>query len=289
VLLSQIFHTLSILVFIYNNNNCESKKEEKECLPMHWPKRVLGNLPSTAKSRKRFSTCDQPSVPTFLVMNLKPRRARAAPDLDLSTLSNFLDEVILLSSCETCRSRTDSEEGRFSRREARSAVSGSPPLMFWTETTSSRTSSVISTNSSSSLNLALFLLLFLLETNGPLMGPLKPTRVLRLPELPVSDHDSIWCSSISITSKSLQLTLLLTKRNLFKTAYLYLYQGLMKLCYETKIVFGKIYIGNEREEVVSDAERQNNAWRVREKSKMEGTMIKNQKLHVDNYFRVWAR
>lgn len=165
---------------------------------MHWLKRVLGNLPSTANSSKRLSTWDQPSVPTFLVMNLSPLRARAAPDLALSTLSNFLDEVMRLSSCDTCRSRTDSEEGRFSRRLASSAVSGSPPLMFWTDTVSSRTSNVISTKSSSSwsLNLALFLLLFLLDvTNGPLMGPLKPTRVLLLPVLDVSDHVSCCCSN----------------------------------------------------------------------------------------------
>ena len=175
---------------------------------MHWLKRVLGNFPSTANSWKRFSTWDQPSVPTFLVMNLSPLRARAAPDLVLSTLSNFLDEVMRLSSCDTCRSRTDREEGRFSRRLASSAVSGSPPLMFWTDTVSSRTSSVISTKSSSSwsLNLALFLLLFLLlgVTSGPLMGPLKPTRVLLLPVLDVSDHDSCCCSNwISIHSSSI--------------------------------------------------------------------------------------
>lgn len=168
---------------------------------MHWLKRILGSFPSTANSSKRFSTWDQPSVPTLLVMNLRPLRARAAPDLALSTRSNFFEEVIRFNSCDTCLILIDSDDGRFSRRLASNAVSESPPRMFWSETVSLRTSRVISTNSSSSLNLALFLLLFLLlDTNGPLKGPLKPTRVLLLSVLSVSDHDSWWFSWISITT-----------------------------------------------------------------------------------------
>jgi len=131
---------------------------------MHWLKRVLGNFASMANSSKRFSTSDQPSAPAaLLVMNLRPPRARAAPDLLRSTLSKALLEVMRLSSRDTCLRRPENDEGLISRRLARKAVSESPPRMFWTETASSRTSSVISTISSSSLNLALlFLLPFLL-------------------------------------------------------------------------------------------------------------------------------
>lgn len=167
---------------------------------MHWPKLDFGRAPLTDNCSKRFSISDQPSFPTFLVMNWRPLRARAAPDLLRSSLLNRLEEVEVMrrSSWETWRRRKESwepsEEGRCrSRRLARMEVSRSPPLMFWTETESSRTSSVISTYSSF-LNLALFLLLFLFPTNGPLggpldgplNGPLKPTRPLRT--LSVSDE-----------------------------------------------------------------------------------------------------
>lgn len=183
-------------------------------VPIHWPNFDLGRVSSTASSWNRFSMWDQPSWPTFLVMNFKPRSARAAPDLERSTDmgGGFLKEVMRFSSWETCLSRNDSWEPSEADLFlwswlARYAVSESPPLMSCTETESSRTSRVISTYSSSSLNRALLLLLFrlllfLLLTRGPLSGPLYPTDDL-LPLLSVSDHVSFWFSWISIATDSL--------------------------------------------------------------------------------------
>ncbi|KAL0558340.1 hypothetical protein IC582_002901 [Cucumis melo] len=74
---------------------------------MHLANNDFGSSPLIASLSNRFSISDQASLPTLLVMNRRPFKARLAPDLVRSILLKLLEEVIRLNSCETCFNLND--------------------------------------------------------------------------------------------------------------------------------------------------------------------------------------
>uniref|UniRef100_A0A9I9E650 Uncharacterized protein n=1 Tax=Cucumis melo TaxID=3656 RepID=A0A9I9E650_CUCME len=60
---------------------------------MHLANNDFGSSPLIASLSNRFSISDQASLPTLLVMNRRPFKARLAPDLVRSILLKLLEEA----------------------------------------------------------------------------------------------------------------------------------------------------------------------------------------------------